>query len=315
MFLRYQQILKNVILIFAFLSHSMFAQMSHIDSEPADVNMAPVLPQTAGFYYPAAHATALNWAEDAELLYMMGEELDDVGLSFDWTYFFYSETLDTVAIFNSGPTAVTVSAEEMGPGLHPVPDGWIDSDVALTVAEAAGAAFRSTYPDYELTAFMGSSLLGLKDFARENRLDKAAEIPKSIIHDQTMNVGMTRLGSRIVNGVRGLKIRQLNDNIEPYWFFEYIYDSDEIFDGLNIYVNAMDGSLFEGWTAREAVEAASAFLSLIGSDAVLTELSTNQCKKTGQSLRWIYEYYSSTTNNILFFQWSGDRGSGIVLFV
>ena len=106
-------------------------------------------------------------APDAALLGLIGDAVSPTtGASTGWFYVFESAQNENIfAIIRSGEDVSEIVplsefppevADMITPG--EIPSTWLDSDLALSVAEAnGGAEFRSTYPDANITA----TLLGI----------------------------------------------------------------------------------------------------------------------------------------------------------
>jgi hypothetical protein len=98
---------------------------------------------TARDWLGVAEGAASEWQSDAVLLYVLG--LDDglyaAGEASNWTYLFGSASDDSLlaVVVTFG---IPILSEEVGDTflLDPLPDGWIDSDEAVAVAEANGGS-------------------------------------------------------------------------------------------------------------------------------------------------------------------------------
>jgi hypothetical protein len=125
---------------------------------------------TARDYYDSAEQAALAWHPDSELLYLLGtgEEMHLAGESILWMYIFESDTDDSMLLVTVS-LGIPLIAEEIIDTisvLNPLPDNWVDSDVAVSVAEANGGSdWRATTGSNLLIATAGRGFY-LKDIYR-----------------------------------------------------------------------------------------------------------------------------------------------------
>jgi len=117
---------------------------------------------TARDWLAAAEGTAGAWEADAALLYVVG--LDDgihvAGESSNWTYLFGSASDDSllVVVVTLGIPVLTEEVRDTF-FLDPFPDGWVDSDQAVGVAEAnGGSEYRAQTGNDFLIAAAGRGL-------------------------------------------------------------------------------------------------------------------------------------------------------------
>ncbi len=102
---------------------------------------------TAGDYYDEAESLAHAWQSNAELV-LMGGAADDMwadGEAPVWMFFFRSSSVDSLlwVIVTLGFPVSDVVNDTIGI-LGAIPDGWVDSDLATSVAEAnGGSEFRN----------------------------------------------------------------------------------------------------------------------------------------------------------------------------
>lgn len=120
-----------------------------------NVTISEPAPVTARVRYDDAAAEAMGQAPDAEFYAIPETPVDTLGQSPLWSYVFYSGEQDsTITVLGTPlfPLAVTTSGSPEA--LGPVLPEWVDSDVAVASAEAAGgAAFRAAFGDEtEITA-------------------------------------------------------------------------------------------------------------------------------------------------------------------
>jgi len=105
---------------------------------------------TAKFNLDAANQTAQTWAADAELVWAATHQssLSPEGKAEMWFYAYYSASLDSGhAFFFSNATLLAQMGGDL-PYKAALPPQWIDSDTAITTAEAyGGSQYRVTNQD------------------------------------------------------------------------------------------------------------------------------------------------------------------------
>lgn len=260
------------------------------DVAGVDITLSGQVAQTAGALFPQAAALAQTQAPDAALVMVMSEEMEESGLSANWIYFFMSETENRVYyIISLGNFLLLAGEEEALSGLTSVLQAWIDSDAAMTVAEAnGGSAFRAVYDDWQVMAIMGYSIGGMIGGDEESSGLKTA----SSTQDR-------RFGS-----LSGLRIPYVIDRfdltalaqIEPHWFFQY--ESETCGESLEIFVNAVSGTLFLPQTARVMYNMAFPQVSQVDPGAKLALLFSFDIDVDGTSKSWIFQFYSDQQDSI-----------------
>ncbi|MDZ7295682.1 MAG: hypothetical protein ONB14_09720 [candidate division KSB1 bacterium] len=121
----------------------------------------PVRVTTAAFNIPAAAQAAQGWASDARLVWLGNHQssLTPSGQSEMWYYAFYSPSLATGHLFFFTGGMLLADMDATLPFTDPLPQGWIDSDIAAAVAEAqGGTAYRTAHPDAWVQAMLGPGL-------------------------------------------------------------------------------------------------------------------------------------------------------------
>lgn len=116
---------------------------------------------TARENFAAAQNVAQTQFADAVSSFLVGSPVAEGGTSENWQYGFYSSIEDSVfAVTRIGETYFTFVMPlggDDGPTIladRPLPENWIDSDMAADTAEAyVGSEFRDQYPDAEVTGF------------------------------------------------------------------------------------------------------------------------------------------------------------------
>jgi len=116
-------------------------------------------PTTAKSAEQKALPVAQAWASDAQLYMVAGnwESVDPQGRTSWWNCIYYSPQVDSFhAVYVWGKLPVDHEPLPWIPGdTLLLPSGWIDSDTAIAVAEnAGGAAYRQTYPDAFVEAYV-----------------------------------------------------------------------------------------------------------------------------------------------------------------
>lgn len=107
---------------------------------------------TARVNLNAAHQAAIAWAADAALL-MVGNHASQItaeGEAMMWFFVFHSASLDSEQVFflSEGNLLGQGQLGWSPPSQAPLPENWIDSNVAMAVAEAnGGSQYRANDPD------------------------------------------------------------------------------------------------------------------------------------------------------------------------
>lgn len=113
---------------------------------------------------PVAIDSAAQYASDQELRWVTaGTGIDRSGTAYEWTYRFYSPSKDLETEVAVNPLAVEVdtsAAPDFLTEMKTIPDGFVDSDVALDTALAdGGQQFTDQYPPRNLsTSLSGGNL-------------------------------------------------------------------------------------------------------------------------------------------------------------
>jgi hypothetical protein len=114
---------------------------------------------TAREYFEQVNSRAVALADDAQLIYVNTNELDLTGESDHWTYLYQSPGQQTLYEFSVVNEMIIQSPEITNEnpgvflGIQPLPSDWIDSDLAISLAEAdGGELYRQTYNVYQIVA-------------------------------------------------------------------------------------------------------------------------------------------------------------------
>jgi len=114
---------------------------------------------TASIAEQQALPVAQDWAGDAELwmIVSQGTNVDSIARTEVWNCLYYSPSVDSlhfVAVWGQLPIAEGPQ-EWIAPDTTTVPTGWLDSDEAIALAEAAGgAAYRNANEDIFVNAYL-----------------------------------------------------------------------------------------------------------------------------------------------------------------
>ena len=121
-----------------------------------DITLQPPPASTAAASIDAVTAEATAVVPDAFLDAIPPRPVDIAGASTYWVYRFASPTEpDDVVVYQIGPLAVPVVEPAIAPFSSPLPTPFVDSDVALAAADAAGGgAFRALHAGQTVTVTM-----------------------------------------------------------------------------------------------------------------------------------------------------------------
>ncbi len=121
-----------------------------------NIAIGTVVLQTAQGLLVGVDATVKSTAPDAELVVILGDELNLSGKALQWNYLYFSNSANKLYIVSTlGASILGMAEEETSFQIEPLPANWIDSDSALVIAEANGGSnFRTTYPDADINALL-----------------------------------------------------------------------------------------------------------------------------------------------------------------
>lgn len=235
-------------------------------------------PQTAQTHLTDIASEAQNWAADAQLVAIYSDELNTAGQAIGWSYIYYSQSLDTFKqIFVFGNLIVSGGFEDDHlPDVMPLPQIWVDSDAAMTVAEQNGGGdFRIQYSDAEVEA-------SLQYF--------------QLYHDDPP--GMTNTVRKIVTPNLKINKDDMLANL-AVWNFNYWSNSQEMW--LGIEVNAETGNLLAS-DALSNIDAARQSALQWASDAALVNIRNERdVNSQGLGTVWGYVFYSANLDTALQF--------------
>lgn len=107
--------------------------------------------------------SAANWMNDAQLINIQTWGLYADGLAFEWRFGFYSASRDSVrriSIVHGEIVHEFMESKDYQPSLEALPQNWINSPNAATVAEQNSSNFRGLYLDTFVDGFLSRGLLG-----------------------------------------------------------------------------------------------------------------------------------------------------------
>lgn len=112
----------------------------------------------------AAQDAALAWADDAQLVTVAvnpTEGIDTSGIALDWLFAYYSASQNQVQGFFLSDSLVlgqeSIDRTEL-PSIDPLPENWIDSDLATRAADKYSEQFRDRFPDALVSTILGRGL-------------------------------------------------------------------------------------------------------------------------------------------------------------
>ncbi len=122
-----------------------------------NIVMGALVPQTAQGLLIGVDASVKSTVPDAELVIIMGDELNLDGKAVQWKYVYFSNSASKFYTVSTLGTSILPMAEkeEAQFPTESLPANWIDSDSALTVAEVNGGSnFRTIYPNATISAVL-----------------------------------------------------------------------------------------------------------------------------------------------------------------
>ncbi len=283
-----------------------------------DIELEKSLPVTARALAPAARDLARETLADAVLSSVMGPELGPDGRGNMWMYMFVSESVDTsTAVI--GTSLFFMDMQDLGDGDDydyddyddgdddyddgyddeppmgglPLPDNWIDSDVALDSANAnGGREFMDVHPDADISAFLMSLVL------------EPGEMPRLKFWGGDKIKNRVSPGSKIQGITRS--IFQDADTL-TIWVVDFWANGG--YDEKLVVIDAITGkevNLFpEGnaTTARYNMDALGPIVRAWASDAYLVNVTSHSfpVDPDGLAEMWGYIYYSADHDSASLF--------------
>lgn len=134
-----------------------------IDAMTGELIGAPGTPSRASDSLAPVDEAATAWMSDAVLVSVGAagsEGISEGGLSPYWTYAYYSPSSGTAHLFTA-TAGLVVNEEEINPAdlpsTEPLPEPWVDSDVAAAVAEANSDGFRASHDFVIVRAYLSKN--------------------------------------------------------------------------------------------------------------------------------------------------------------
>jgi len=264
-----------------------------------DIDVAIEIPPavTAREESPRALAIAQNKFPDAQLSLVSTDPISAEGESQSWMYGFYSAMEDTLfSVGHMGGVFFIFSfPQDSGDGAFlagdvPLPENWIDSDMAADSAEAYGGGdFRAMYEDADASAFALTFIVtGIKGVVWQVR-EQGDLWPRSPLSEDW--------GLHFLNEIAS------EDTIAA-WVFSYY--SEEAGRDTSIALDVETGSPLEGpgpmpsTSARDNLNAANQAGVDWSGDAVLVTLgNVPDLTPDGLAQIWGFAYYSAVKDSIL----------------
>jgi hypothetical protein len=251
---------------------------------------------TARVTFPSAQDVAQVRYPDAELSVLVTSPISEDGTSQNWLYGFYSALEDTLFGVGRAGAAYFFFTLPMdggdGPTVLPdipLPENWIDSDMAADTAEAyVGSEFRDQYPDVQSMAFAATFF-----FTDEKILALAGAWP----------AGWPAMASLPDNADPGFFPATASVDTFTAWVFSYV--SELAGEDRNILLDVETGSpIFpspgQPTAARDNLDTADTTAAVWAADAVLVILGNiHTLTPEGLADAWGFGYYSALKDSIL----------------
>lgn len=234
---------------------------------------------TARSTYDDVVAFAQSVHADAALAGIQGGELTPDGQGGTWLYIFYSaDSQDTLGVAVNFGFLVLIDNLDLGGeegALDPaisLPDGWIDSSVALEAAEGAGGS----------------------DFRMEN--------PDALIEAGLFNIDLEAAQAAAKYGAIAVA--------QPLWVVSYRTQSNQ--SSVQVGVNAQTGDVVfvtgVATTALSETQAANQAAAAWQSDAQLVYVASQEpVGPDGRAATWTFGYYSEAAIGVMFIDVNGGR--------
>lgn len=130
------------------------------DVSGTDIRVTNFEAHTAKYLLGKVDSLAQMKAADTKLVWISGSKLNYNGTAISWRYIYASFGQSKEYLFYTlGSDIIFEGVGELRDGTAIIDTDWIDSDSALTIAEAAGGSnFRSIYPDWKIKAALNMAL-------------------------------------------------------------------------------------------------------------------------------------------------------------
>ncbi len=254
-----------------------------------DLNLVQPVAKTAQTNRNAMEQSAQAWASDAVLVALNSDHIAPDGQSFGWSFTFYSPSMQKYQqFFTFADAIITETGEDDHDfGTLALPENWIDSDDAVSAAEANGGSdFRTNYDDAEVY----SSL----DYFRLYYEDEG---------DQNSTSSKFRAGflTKFASKAAQLSHALIEDTIEDLAVWRLDYNSDVEEKYFQVEINAETGALLAS-DVHNNLTAANQAAQDWASDSELFRVQNEwDLSESGLSVAWGFVYQSAALDSILEF--------------
>jgi hypothetical protein len=280
-----------------------------IDGEAlSNINFAITIPPevTAREKFTTAEDIAQTFYPDAMLSVIGSDPTSPAGKAQSWLYGFYSTIGDTLlGVGHLGDLFFTFPFPQNGGDGNgndgpvqavyiPLPENWIDSDVAADSAEANGGSdFRNMYLDAQINAFASTFILS-----------DMAEMPLEIRNQHTFELMLPDITQHAKSHITFYKTMAASDTLFLWIFF---YFSEEAGEMAQVILDAETGSPVEGpgpagepTSARSNLDPANQAALNWAADAVLVQIGNLHPDLTpeGFAVGWGFAYYSPGKDSV-----------------
>ncbi len=247
-----------------------------------DIDFIEPAAQTAQERLPDIKAAIPAWAEDARLVGIASENINDEGEAPNWVYLFYSPSLDEFnGLFQIGSVIITVDSKDDFPDTTALPTTWIDSDSAATIVnENGGDEFRAMFQDIEVLAAL------------------------KVGDEFSMGLSSLKIANRpiMANHAEMSSSKRSNPDLESVavWFFGFYTYAKNAF--LEVVIDAVSGEVLftnSPHAAQERLPFANGIAAIWALDAKLINLGSPDVNSDGRSSEWRFSYYSAAKDSVL----------------
>ena len=255
-----------------------------------DITLTEPSPETARSRLTDIETAAQSWSSDAGLVAVHSEYISTSGQSFGWSYLFYSPLFNQFQeFFTFGDMVMSEAFDDMfEPDSTALPDVWVDSDSAASLAESNGGSdFRTNFVDAEVYASLEYFYL----YHPEDSLGPTAQYHQSFFPSKL------HYSKRLYLSIENFT----NETISDLAVWRFNYWSEETMKYLNIEINAETGTLLAS-DAHSNLEAADLAAENWSLDAELIKIrSESELSPEGLSTVWGFVYHSTSLDTALEF--------------
>ncbi len=258
-----------------------------------DIVIVAVQPVTAREEFGIAQTVAESFYSDARLV-SVGGDITATGRSVFWIYLFYSASSEAhLALIQLGSQVAPSSVIDDGEGAFdittPLPEGWLDSDDVVTIAnENGGGDFLTQWEDVDI---FGSAVNFTGSFGK-----------RADVSDPTFGSGGFGSWRKATLSFGGhAKTGAALPTPTPVWFINYFGENvGGPFGFLDFMIHAVTGEInppLAFYTSgRSNLDAANALATSWSSDAALVRVESgfSGVHPSGLSSEWSYTYFSAT---------------------